>query len=264
MLFDLAHSLYIGISTLITILILIISTFYLKEQNHKDLFLKFFAVITIVLHYSDWLVDFLTTGTAQVTAAHLFAFAPCHVCMWLLLVCAFVKNKASIWFRLISEFTFYLGIFGGVLGIVFNFSYMDNPTLANWFVLHGLLGHSTMMIGCIWLLLGRYIKIRVFNVISIMFGMLILLLDGVFVNAVFDIFNLPEINAMYLLSPPFENYPWFNPLFFALLAVVLGFAITAIYEQFALKKEDRWYTKLNRLYNLKVKQKTEQGNSKKD
>ncbi len=255
MLFDLSHSLYVAISTLITIVVLILASLYLKEQKYKDLFLKFFAVVTVILHYSDWIVDFLTTGTAQVVAAQLFAIAPCHVCMWLLIACAFIKNKNTIWFRLVSEFTFYLGILGGALGIALNFSYIDNPTLANWFVLHGLLGHSTMMIGCIWLLCGKYIKIRVFNVVSIIFGLLILFFDGMFVNLVFEWCNLPAVNSMYLLEPPFENYPWFNPAFFGVLSLVLVFLITSVYEQFALKKEDRWYVKLSYFYNLKIKDK---------
>lgn len=256
MLFDLAHSLYVVISTVITIVILILATIYLKEQKQKDVFLKFFAIITVVLHYSGLWVDFLSTGTAEAGSALLFAVYPCHVCMWLLVASAFIKNRKTIGYRFVTEFTFYLGIVGGVLGIALNFNYMGNPTLADWSVLQGLLSHSTLIIGCVWLLCGKYIKIRVFNTISILLGMSLLLIDGVFVNTLFEYCKIGSVNSMYLLEPPVASMPWFNTAFMGILAIVVGFLITAIYEQIALPKEDRWYSHLAYWYNKKYKKKT--------
>lgn len=256
MLFDLTHLLYIIISTIVTIAVLVLATIYLKEQKQKDVFLKFFAIITVVLHYSGLWVDFLSTGTALAGASLLFAIHPCHVCMWLLVASAFIKTRTTIGYRVVTEFAFYLGIVGGILGIALNVNYMENPTLLNWDVLRGLLGHTTLIIGCVWLLCGKYIKIRVFNVVSILLGMTLLLVDGFFVNSLFKLFKLDPVNSMYLLEPPIPSMPWFNTALIGVLAVAIGFLITSIYEAVALPKEERWHTKLVYWYNQKNKSKT--------
>jgi hypothetical protein len=51
-------------------------------------------------------------------------------------------------------------------------------------------------------------------------------------------------NSMYLLERPFEALPWINVVTIGIAAIVVIFTVLAIVEQIALKKEDRWYTKL--------------------
>ena len=194
-------------------------------------------------------VTFFQEGSVQVYETMLFPLYPCNVAMWLLVIVAFWKNKNSKVFKIIAEFTFYLGLLGGILGIAFNEVYDGNPTLADWGSLHGLLSHVTLLLGCIWTLVGGYIKIRVNNLISIACGLLLLFVDGWFLIGLYRLFNLEPVNCMFLLEPPLASAPFLNTYVIGVLAIVLVFIITAIYEQIALPKEERWYTKLKNLKN---------------
>ena len=169
---------------------------------------------------------------------------PCNIVMWLLLIVSLMKNKESKVYKVMAEFTFYLGIVGGLVGIMFNEIYASTPDLSDWSVLKGLLSHLTMLFGAIYLLVGGFIKIRVSNTISVFIGMVFMLLDGAIIIGLHKLFNLDSPNVMYLISLPFPNLPWINTWTIGILAVIIAFVITAIYEQIALKKEDRWYNHL--------------------
>lgn len=251
MLFDTPHILYMVTSGLITIGLLVLFSIFVKQQKHKDLILKISAVLTVLIHFSSLYVDFLSTGQASVEAPMLFPIYPCNVAMWLLLIVAFWKNKNSKIFNYVAEFTFYLGIAGAIVGVMLNEIYASNPNLASWSVFKGLLSHSVMLIGCIYLLTGKYIQIRVRNTISLVFGLLFLLLDGGIIIGIYRAFNLSPPNCMYLLENPFPNISWFNTYIIGVLAIVIVFVLTAIVEQIALPKEERWYSKIKNFKSKK-------------
>jgi len=246
MLFDTAHILYMVISAILTIGLLILCHFFVKSEKWKDILLKTAAILTVIIHFSSIYLSYFKTGTAKVEAPMILPIYPCNVAMWLLVISAFYKNKNSKVFAVIAEITFYLGLVGGIVGILFNEIYASNPNLADWQTLKGLLSHSTMLFGCIFLLTGGYIKIRVKNTLSVLCGLLLLLLDGGIIIGLYRAFKLDPPNCMYLLSNPFPKISWFNTYLIGALAVVLIFAITALYEQIALKSEDRWYNKLKK------------------
>ena len=245
MLFDLPHILFIVFSTLGLIIALVLCRLFIKEQNKKDLVLKIAALLTIIIHYSVLYVDYFSTGSAEISNTMILPMYPCNVAMWLLLIVAFYKNKESKAFNILAIITFYLGLVGGIFGIVLNEIYSSTPNLADWDVLHGLLSHVTLLLGCIYILVGGYIKIRVSNLTSIIIGLLGLLVDGYLMIGLFKLFNLDPPNIMFLLEPPIKAMPWFNTYIIDLLAIVLFFIVTALCEQFTVKKEDRWYNKLN-------------------
>lgn len=249
--FNTTHILYIVISGVISAALLVLFALTLKKQKHKNLVLIVFAVLTVVLHYSVLWVDYFQTGEAKVDNTMLLAVYPCNVVMWLLLIVALMKNKTGKVFKVLAEITFYLGIIGGVVGIVFNEIYGNNPTLADWGVLKGLLSHSSMLIGCIYLLVGGFIKIRVSNIISVILGGLLLLVDGGLVIGLFTLCKMDSPNCMYLLENPFPQVAWLNTYLIGVLVAVLIFAFTVVYEQIALKKEDRWYYKIKEYFKSK-------------
>ena len=247
--FNLAHILFMVFSLIALVITFVLCKTFVKDQKKKDIILKVAAILTLILHYSPLYVDFFTEGVAEVYATMILPLYPCNVAMWLLVITAFIKNKQSKTFKVIAEITFYLGLIGGIFGIAFNEIYGNNPTLAEWHVLHGLLSHVTLLLGCVWILVGGYIKIRVSNVISIVIGLLLLFVDGWLLIGLYRLFNLNPVNCMFLLEPPLESVPFLNTYLIGLIAIVLFFSITAIYEQIALKKEERWYTKLKNLKN---------------
>lgn len=244
MLFDTAHVLFIVKSFTIIALLETVLFFFVKTDNRKVRILKIAAVATVVIHYSSLYVDFFKTGTAEINDTMLLPVYPCNIAMWFLLIVAFVKNRESKVYKVIAEFTFYLGILGGFVGILFNEVYAATPNLSDWSVLKGLLSHATMLFGVIYLLLGGFIKIRVSNTISVAIGMIFMVIDGGIIIGLYKLFNLTPQNIMYLLEPPYPNLPWLNTWVIGITAVLLVFAITAVYEQIAIKKEDRWYNHL--------------------
>lgn len=249
MLFDLPHILYMVISSIVTIGLMILCFFVVKNQKYKDIILKISAVLTIALHFSSLYVNFFKNGQANVEEPMLFPIYPCNVAMWFLAICAFYKNKQSKVFGYIAEFTFYLGIVGGIVGIAFNEIYANAPNLALWSTLKGLLSHSTMIFGCVYLLVGKYIKIRVKNTLSVTCGLLFLLIDGSVIIGLYKIFKLDPPNCMYLLENPFPKIPWFNTYLIGMLGILITFLTTVIVEQIALPKEERWYSKIKEFIN---------------
>ena len=248
---DLPHSLYTVISFAITAVLLVVFKKYITNEKHKKLVLTISALSTVILHYSSLYVDYFTTGEATVSSTMILAVYPCNVAMWFLVAVAYAKDIRSKFFNHLAEATFYLGLVGGVVGIVINENYIANPNLADWEILKGLLSHSTMIVGWIYLLTGGYIKIRVNNLISVTGMLLFLVLDGGIVIGLHKLFKLNPPNCMYLLENPVPALPWFNTWLIGVLGVLICFAITALYEQLALPKEERWYSKIK---NLKTKE----------
>ena len=244
--FDLGHILYMVISAIISAATLYLMHKYFVTDDKKALGLKFFAVITVIIHYSSLWVDFLKEGSADVPSVMLFPIHPCNVCMWLLIASAFVKNKKCEAYRILTEFTFWGGTVCGFIGILLNENYDSTPSLLDYDVLKGLLSHSTMLIGCIYLLVSGIVKIRVKNVFSIIAGLLLFVIDGAVINTIYDIFGLDPCNSMYLLEAPFPNIPWLITPVMGLAGVLFAFICTAIYERIALAKDERWYSVLKK------------------
>lgn len=253
-LFDLGHSLYMFISVLTTVALLVLAYFFIKDQKHKDIFLKAWAISTVIIHYSVIYVNFLKDGTKEIGENMMFAIHPCNVCMWLLLIVSFVKKKDTLAYRILAEFTCWAGTICGIIGIVLNENYVGSG-LEDYEAFKGLVSHSTMILGAIYLLVGGYIRIRVFNVLSVVSGLLLFIINGTAINTIYKVFDRGEPNSMYLQEPPFPDMPWFNTLFIGVIAVLVCFITTAIYEQIALPREERWYTRLKQLFDKRIKQK---------
>ena len=249
--FDLGHILYMVISGIISAAVLYLMHKYFKTDDKKTAGLKFFAIITVIIHYSSLWVDYLKEGSAEISSVMLFPIHPCNVCMWLLVATAFVKNKKGEAYRILTEFMFWGGCVCGFIGILLNENYDSTPNLLDYDVLKGLLSHSTMLIGCIYLLVAGIVKIRVKNIFSIIAGLLLFVVDGTIINTLYAIFDLDPCNSMYLLEAPFPDIPWLITPVMGLMGVTFAFIVTALYEQFALPKEERWYSLLRARFSKK-------------
>lgn len=247
MLFDSQHVLYLILSGILTVLLLWATAKFVKTEEKRIFILKLSAVVTVALHYSNIWVEYFSNGgsTDGLEGSHLFPIYPCHILMWLLVVVAFWKNKSGKAFTVLAEFCFWGGIVCGSIGILLNENYANTPDLRDWYILKGMLSHSTMIFGCLYTCVGKFMKIRVFNVVSVALGLIAFIIDGMFINALYAVCGLDEVNAMYLLHSPYESMPWLSPILMGAVAVLVLFAGLALYE-LRLPKEERWYTRLKK------------------
>lgn len=244
MLFDTVHILYI-VLTFVTTIGSLIGLKFIKEQKWKDFALKSFALVTVLVHFSLVWTSYLQTGTAMVTPSILFPIFFCNLAMWMLLVAAFWKNKESKLFKWIATFAAYAGIIGALVTTFYPDFYIANPDVSNWMVLRSMIDHTTMMIGCLYLFVGGYIEVRVFNVVPFVCGLLFSGVVGLINNGIFSLCGLPAQNSMYLQKPAIEGVPFLSCYVIGLMAVALVFIVGVIYEFIALKKEDRWYNHIH-------------------
>ena len=243
MLFDLTHTLFFSISFIIVGIGIFLCCKYIHKQEHKDLVIKLSALITVLIHYSSLWYHYLVDKTADIELNMIFLVYPCNIAMWFLFIFAFIKNKQNKYVCMLGEFTFYLGLVGGLIGILFNENYSNTPSLKDYDILKGLLSHVTMLFGCISILSLGYIKIRVKNILSVFIGYVFMLINGWFLITLFTKVGIDTPNIMFLLEAPYAKFPWFNIWTMGLLGFVLMFIITASYEYFFLDKEERWYYK---------------------
>jgi hypothetical protein len=122
-----------------------------------------------------------------------------------------------------------------------NINFGNNPTLADYDILKGLLSHSTMLLGCIYMLVGGFIRIRVFNAVSVAAGLGVFLTCGMAVNALYEHFGLDAPDGMWLRSNPYIGIP---PLLLGFVFTVLLFVVLHL-RDLRLPVEERWYKKLN-------------------
>ena len=83
------------------------------------------------------------------------------------------------------------------------------------------------------------------NLISAVVGFLVFIVDGVFIINLFKLFDIDEVNAMYLLEPPFADLPFINTATIGIAGVIAVFGIATVLEHFFLPKEERWYNKIS-------------------
>ena len=240
--FNTQHILYMVISGILTAVLLALAANYVKDDQTKNRILKFFAISTVVIHYSNLWVDYFTTGGATVENNQLLPVYPCNVVMWMLLVASLLQNKKRLLFQLLSEFCFYGGAICGVVGIVLNANFGNTPTLADYDILKGMLSHSTMLFGCLYMLVGGYIKIRVFNAVSVAVGLGTFVLCGMGVNALYECFGMEAPDGMWLRSNPYFS---FSPMVLGIVFLIVLFCVLALWEM-RLPVEERWYQKLHR------------------
>lgn len=239
--FNTQHILYMVISGILTAVLLFLSARFAKDQRSKNFILKFSAIITVMIHYSSLWVDyFVSGGNATIENNQILPVYPCNVVMWMLLIASLLQNKKRLLFQVLSEFCFFGGSICGIVGIVLNVNFGNTPTLADYDILKGMLSHSTMLFGCLYMLVGRFIRIRVFNAVSVTIGLGTFVICGVGVNMLYEYFGMTPPDGMFLKSNPYTTV---SPVILGIWAIIILFCGLALWE-LRLPKEDRWYNKL--------------------
>ena len=238
--------LYNLISFAIIIGLLILCKKVIKKEKTKDMVLKSVSLAVVAIHYSCLYVHFFSNqGVAYIEGNMILPIYPCNIVMWLLLIVSFMKNKDSRIYKYLSEFTFIGGTLCGVIGVLFNINYMNNPNILDYEIFKGLISHSVMIFGTVYLGVMNYVKIEVKRtMVSIIVGLLIFSTIGLIINILFYIFNIPGVNAMFMVEPPIKDLPFFNFFTIGILGLLLSFIGLNIYELCAFPKEKRWLTKV--------------------
>lgn len=211
----------------------------------KDRVLKFVSISVVIIHYSSLYVDFFSNqGNAMIENNMILPVYPCNIIMWLLLIVSLMKNKDSKIYKMISEFTFVGGTLCGLIGVLFNINFLNNPNLLDYDIFKGLISHTIMIFGTIYLFVFKYVKLEVVRTTkSIIFGIVLFAICGLIVNTLFEIFNIPSVNAMYMLEAPLPALSFFNFYTIGIIGLVLAFIGLNLYEYFSLPLEERWLTK---------------------
>ena len=229
------------ISGALTAMLLYFASRFLTEKRHKSQVLKFSALLTVIIHISDlWFDFFKNGGEASVGSIHILPMYPCNIVMWMLLIAAFIENKESKLFRLLGEFCFVVGTLCGVIGILLNENFDSNPTLTDYYILKGLLSHSTMIFGCLYLYVGGYVKPRISSTFSLFFGFGIFVICGLFVNLLYGAFGMESPDGIWLNGVPYLGV---SSVILGFFVVVIYFAIFALSE-LRLPKDERWYSRI--------------------
>lgn len=165
----------------------------------------------------------------------LFPIYFCNYMMDLLVFVALKPNKNTKFFRCVATFTAIGGIFGSLITL-----FSTPPEIAQWSRFQSALSHSCLLLGSLYLYVGGYIKVGVYNIIPFELGMLSCGVVGGLVELIFFAAGLESPNAMYLIHGP-KELPEFQWWMFWISMSAITFAVTALIEQFTRKPEDRWY-----------------------
>jgi hypothetical protein len=203
--FDGFHVVYIVLSLAITAMALILPHKYIKTQKGKDTYLKVWGVVTPFLHISMLWTEFLKNGAATVSDNMLFPIYFCNLTMYLLIVVSFMSNKESKWFNYLAVVTSYGGILGALISLFYPDYYVNEATALTWPIWKSLLSHSTMLIGCLYLITGKYIEIKRRNIWVFGLGLLGSGVVGALLILTYKLAGLTLPNAMYLLKPALET-----------------------------------------------------------
>ncbi|MCL2675133.1 MAG: YwaF family protein [Firmicutes bacterium] len=236
-----AHLTYIIASLLVTAGALV-GFHYIKNQKWKDFVLKACALTCFLLHISIMWVDFFVSGEAVARDNILIPIYFCNILMYLFMVVAFMRKSGRA-FRALSTFLAYGAFFGGMIALFYSVYLVNDPEITTYETVKSLLSHSILLLGCLYLFVGEYVKIRVSNVVPFLGGLAACFALGGLVLLLYTVFGLPHVDGLFMYSPAIEGVPILNGYFIGGGMLVLVFAFTVIFEQFSKKKGERWYNK---------------------
>lgn len=248
--FGTTYFIYMGISFALTAVLVYLGKRFLKTDAAHNMAIRIVSIITVLIHISPLWVDYLKNGSAEVESVMLFPIHPCNVCMWLLVISTVVKRD-TVAYRLLSEFVCIGGTVCGFVGLVFNENFGNNPTLADWDIFKGLLSHSTMILGTIYLGASGLVKIRLRGLVSVVSGLLLFVINGALINGIYTAAGLGECNSMYLQSPPFDALPWLTTPVIGVAAIAVTLIFTSVFEKLATGRKWKEIFTFKNLFDLK-------------
>ena len=236
---------------LIVIGLLIIKKF-VKSVKTQNIILIVTALVTILFHYSSFLIKLVTGSDAfdylKSNPNLILPIYPCNVVMWSALILAVLKNKQSKFFNFLVDYVFWFGIISTLVGMFANVDFIKNPTLLDYENVKSIGAHATLLFNVLVLPLFGFIKIDVKrNIINIFISVVMMAVIGCYCNLVFYAVASKEVaysvNSMFLMHSPFDGVNFLIYPVIALIGLPLYFIIFVICDLIAHKKGERFYNK---------------------
>jgi hypothetical protein len=251
--FDAGHITFLIISAVSIAVILYLATKFIKTKKGKDTFLLVMAILAFGSHISILWYDFLARGSATVSVNILFLVYPCNFVMIILLIISLQKNKNSKLFKAGAMFCFYVGIVGNFGNLLYPIYYLSSGISFN--TVKSVASHNFLFIGCVYLVLGGYIKLRLTNIIPYCVVVAIGTVVGLLTSLIFYLTGHPYKDVFYLFAPAIPNTP-FTLIVVVPISIVI-FGLVGFLAEFKYPKAERSYIKFKVFDDLNLEQATQ-------
>ena len=223
-----------------------------KTELTKNILLLVAPIITLLVHYSQFIYDVMTGGDIM---AHLSAnpnlympLYPCNIVMWLTLIFALLKNKNSKFGEFCVDFIFWFGVAAAVIGMFANEDFIRTKSIADYAILKSIIAHATLLFNVLLLPIFGYVKIDVKrNFKNIIISLLMMGIIGAYCTLIFHALVSEAqayfINSMFIVHSPFAGLDFLTYPVVALIAVPVYFVLFVVCDLCAHKKGERFYNK---------------------
>ena len=223
-----------------------------KTERTKNILLIIAPIITLLVHYSQFIYDVMTGGDIM---AHLSAnpnlympLYPCNIVMWLTLVFALLKNKNSKFGEFCVDFIFWFGVAAAVVGMFANEDFIRTQSIADYAILKSIIAHATLLFNVLLLPIFGYVKIDVKrNFKNIIISLFVMGAIGAYCTLIFHTLVSEAqayfINSMFIVHSPFAGLDFLTYPVVALVAIPVYFVIFVLCDLCAHKKGERFYNR---------------------
>ena len=229
---------------------------FIKEEKIKNIVLLISSIITILFHYSSFIILYFKNRNAveylRQNPNLLLPIYPCNVVMWGCLIFGLMKNKKSSIGLFLADYLFWFGIVSTTVGMFANIDFFNNPTLKDYDVTKGIVAHATLLFNVLLICVFGYVKIDLLrNIKHIIVAVIMMFLIGAYCNLLFEVLVSTEkayyINSMFMIHSPFEAIPFLTYPIISSCAIVIYFGLFALLELFKYEKGNRWFNRLKKL-----------------
>jgi hypothetical protein len=254
---DALHIWYIAVSTVIVAALLALFRFapFFQKERAKNLTLFFIALACYLTHSSElWLaVPLGVVDIGDASLANIAIVSPCAAAMLAFLIVGFMAatGRGGYFGKWLAAGTAYVGFFGAVTTVYLSLFRTDVDFFADWFWTANMISHSLLLLGCVYLFTGSFIKIKCSNILPVIaFGLGCAAIGGVGIFFEYFVFKAEEPeNPMYMLRPIFGVEP-FNGWVILGTAVGITLVFTLFYEFCFVKSRHRFYKNWTKDYWL--------------
>jgi hypothetical protein len=233
---------------IITVLLLAVKKWAVSERSARILFLAS-PIVTVVFHYSSFLWQLITSGTALSYLAEnpnlLLPIYPCNLVMWCALLYGLLPRGESAGALFLSDYLFWFGIASTLVGMFANVDFILNPTLADYEVTKSIVAHATLLFNVLLIpVLGRLRPEFFRNMRNMLLSVIAMYAVGLYCNQIFRVLVSPEaaydVNSMFILHSPFEGLPFLRYPVIALVGLVIYLGIFTVVDLVTTPRGRRW------------------------